>query len=90
VLKHPVFQRLHLLQFVHPKHLHHILQTKAEIRAQPLFSPAETSFIALSFRSFHNKFLYRYVPVEDYNKQVKNSVHPVQSCFFLFPLYEQK
>ncbi len=32
------------------------------LRIRPLFSPAETSFTALSFRSFRNNFLFRYMP----------------------------
>ncbi len=32
------------------------------LRVRPLFSPAETSFTALSFRSFRNNFLFRYMP----------------------------
>ena len=32
------------------------------LRVRALFSPAETSFITLSFRSFHNKFLFSYMP----------------------------
>ncbi len=32
------------------------------LRIQALFSPAETSFTALSFRSFNNEFIFRYMP----------------------------
>ena len=32
------------------------------LRVQPLFSPVETSFTALNFRSFRNNFIFRYMP----------------------------
>jgi hypothetical protein len=32
------------------------------LRVRALFSPVKTSFTALSFRSFRNKFVFRYVP----------------------------
>ena len=32
------------------------------LRIRALFSPAETSFTALSFCSFRNKFLFRFMP----------------------------
>jgi hypothetical protein len=32
------------------------------LRIRALFSPAETSFTVLSFRSFQNNFIFRYMP----------------------------
>jgi hypothetical protein len=37
------------------------------LRVQTSFSPVETSFTALSFRSFRNEFLFRYMPSQKAN-----------------------
>jgi hypothetical protein len=47
------------------------------LRIRASFSPAETSFTALSFRSFRNKFIFRYMPSQ---KAITRVYYPYNAC----------